>query len=435
MIVRLIFVLALAVSASLVPVSRAKESPGSSVWSVIGVEQTRPCGSLGGLAADRGGRTLMLWSDCAGSSGSAITALATRAAGGGFRRTGELSGVVTALARQGDGAMLAALTNVSNRGLRAADVSTTGRVVRVTQLTRRFVRWVDVAADDRGNAMVAWVTSAVPQRLQVRIRTRGHHTFGPALTLVELGADVGGLSVAIGPRGKLAVLWASQRSGRRSVLARLRPAEASAFEPPIPAGGNDRLAVIDSAFTATGSLVAIWRTTDAGEQQDRPAVVRVATLPNGSRRFIGQRTLGTGVDNDHWFYGHAVRATSAGRTAVVAWTDVKHAVHLMHVTPAGLISQPQTPDTDGLLGDLVATVSGTILVSWGHHPYAGSADGQLVAAVQLPGGRLGAPQPVGPPGTQPAGAAIDAPGTRAVIASTAYDSAGSTITIYQQQIR
>jgi hypothetical protein len=46
MVVRWIFVLSLAVSAALVSVSRATESPGGSAWSVIGVEQTRPFGSL-----------------------------------------------------------------------------------------------------------------------------------------------------------------------------------------------------------------------------------------------------------------------------------------------------------------------------------------------------------------------------------------------------
>jgi hypothetical protein len=154
-----------------------------------------------------------------------------------------------------------------------------------------------------------------------------------------------------------------QRNGQRSVFARVRQPGAHAFEPPIPAGRNDRIAVIDSAFIATGGLVAIWRTTDAGEQQDRPAVVRVATLPNRSRRFIGQRTLGIGVDSDPlalW----ARRAGDVRRPHGRRGLDVKHAVHLTHITPAGLVGQPQTLDTDGLLGELVATASGTILVTW-----------------------------------------------------------------------
>jgi hypothetical protein len=430
MVVRWIFVLLLAVSAALVPVSRATESPGSAAWSVIGVEQTRPCGSLGGVAADRAGGTLMLWSDCAGSSGSATTTVATRPAGGVFRRAGESPGVVTALARHGDGAVLAALTNGSNRGLRAADVSMTGRIVRVTQLTQRFVRWVAVAADDRGTR------SSRGSRPWRRSASRCASAPGVIARSVQRSAwsRMERMLAASVWRSGRAGSWRS--SGHRSATASVRCSPASAgrgaFEPPIPRR-NDRLAVIDSAFTAMGNLVAIWRTTDAGEQQDRPSVVRVATLPNGSRRFIGRRTLGIGVDNDHWIYGHAVRATSAGGTAVVAWTDVKRrAPHARHARGAG----QSATDTRHRW-----TVGRPRHHRIGHHPrqlgtpsLRGTrrrAVGRGRATPRRPTRRA----PAGGPARDTTRRSRHTQGTRAVMASTAYDSAGSTITIYQQQIR
>jgi hypothetical protein len=413
------------------PMSLA-QTPSAPTWPAIGAMQTTPCSQTAGVAGNRAGGTLAVLSDCSASPNGRVV-IAMRPPDGELARAAEIPGRLIALAPQGDGGVLAGVGTASNRGFAVADVSTAGRVEHVAQLTRRFVSPVDIAANDRGQAIAAWVPTARPS-VQVRIRARRGEAFGPPVNVVNPGQQVSGLSVAIGRDGALAVLWASPREGHRSVFARLGRVGTRALGPPIRVGANDRVASIDAAFSAAGVLTVIWRTADAGIEQNRPAVVRAATLPRGARRFRTHR-LGVGVDDLHLRFGPGVRVMAAGTDAVLAWTGVDHVVRLASVSRTGDIGPAELLERDALLGDLAGSPEARVLITWLRHPYAGSANEQLVASIRFPIGRLTAPEPIGPLGSLPAAAAIDPTSARAAVASMSDGvTPVSTFTIFQRQI-
>lgn len=399
-------------------------------WATVAVDATGTCASVPRVAVDRRGRALEAWSECVNGRDAVdgyVTVVATHRPGGRLRRAARLPGTLTSLTPGLDGAALLTLTDERRRGLLAADVTTGGGIGATARLSRRFLRFERAASNDRGMTVVAWVTNRLPQRLQVRVRARGERAFGALETVAVFAreGDVGRVSVAVGPRGELAVLWASARGARRSMLARIRRAGAPTFGPPVRVGRSDRLATIASAFTATGRLVAVWSSADAGEQQDRPAVVRVASLRRGGRRFTRERVLGVGVGRERTPVGPAVAAIAAGDGAVVAWTSAGARVRVASVTPRGTVARPRTLDTDGLLADLVASRSGTVLVTWLHHAEPNAVDARIHAAVRPVGDPFGEGEPAGPPRSRPGGAALDRSGTRALVAWTTAGAASS----------
>ena len=308
----------------------AKEPPGAGV---VG-DRRRADQALRfawGVAADRRGRTLMVLQRLrrqqrVGEHGGCDAPI------GGVLACREMPGVVTALARQGDGAVLAALNE-------------------------RVESW----------AWSSWSGRRRPQR-----------------------GDRAGRS------------WRSFGIAAQRPTVRCSPASAR----PGCARSNRR---------------STWAATIASRLSTQPSPPRARWLPSGappSMPASGCRAssawvmingsavswaddVGTTWISTTWFSGTR-RAASAGRTAVVAWTDVEHVVHLTRITPAGWV-EPATDTrhrwTVGRPGR--HRIAGTILVSWGTIPTRDPADGQLVAAVQRSGRRLGVPQPVGRRGHNP----------------------------------
>ena len=288
---------------------------------------------------------------------------------------------------EGDGTSLVALSDETQHGLVAVDVTAGGRIIRTATLSRRFLYDRHVASNARGTTLVAWVTSRLPQRLQVRVRSGRGSAFGPPITLAMFAreGDVGGVSVAVGPRGELAVLWASARHGRRYVLARIRRAGARAFGPALRVGTNDRIAAIASAFTTTGAVPPSGALPTAASSKTVPRRARGVASPRraplcpraspGHRR----RPRATG-------HRRAVGATGTGDGAMVAWTSARYQLRAAAVTPAGRVAQPRTLDSDGLLAALVTSHSGDVLVTWQHHPDPVGPDTRVEAALRPPGG-------------------------------------------------
>jgi len=396
--------------AVLAPAARA----GTAVpWSVT--EFDAPAAEA--LAVSPGGRLLLARAVC-GAAGCA-TAFSTRAAGSPLAEAATVPGRATGSVAQRTGGALVLTTPLTQRGLVAVDVSATGTVRRSRMLTRRFARDASAASNGSGASAVIWLTSRLPQRLQVRTRTRDGAAFGPARTLARFGREggFGGGSVAVGPRGEIAVLWAAHGALR----ARVQPPGGPGFGPVLRAGPSDRRAQVAPAFTEGGTLVAAWRSADGGAEQSRVAVVRVASLRPGARRFDRGRRLGEGADAETLALGRGVglRAFAAGRTANVAWTSRSLQVRLATVHADGAVTAVRVLDPRAVLVDAAGSAAGRALVAWTHDPL-----GQEPAAramLRLTPRRLGPIEPIGPGVARATGVALDPAATRALVTWGAAD--------------
>ena len=392
----------------------AHGAPAGGGWSVSASDVALDGGATT-LARD--GRALAVGSTCdtAGCTGT----LATHAPGEAFLPGAELPGSSAAFTALRGGAALLVTTLPRRRGLSASDVAITGRIVRSTGLTRRVVREAIAASNRDGATAVAWLTNRLPQRLRVRTRRNDGAAFAPARTLASFAREgrFGGAAVAVGPRGEIAVVWASGGS----LHARVQNAGAHRFGPVLRIRRSDRAAMIATAFTARGSLVAIWSSADGGEEQNRTAIVRVAMRRSGTAQFAPSHTLGAGAAREPLALAHgaAVRAVAAGSTAMVAWTTASLRTRIASVTGAGAVTGARTIDPDGVLGDAEGSASRHVLVAWTHAPL--SADAGARAAIATPGGRF-AGEPIGPRGSWATGAALDRAGNRALVTWGAGDA-------------
>ena len=387
-------------------------------WSPVSIELGPGCGSGSVLAIGSGARRLAAWSGCTESSPGAIT-LGTGRPGEPFRRTGELRGRIESVRPAARRGWLLTTVGSSGRGLRAVDVTAAGRVRDTTPLTDRALRFADAESTGGGTAAAAWVT-VVTRRLQVRVRRPGVRRFEPPVTLSSFARDgsAGGVAVAVGPRGEIAVLWAAGASLR----ARIRPEGARRFGPALRVGPADTVATIAPVFTAGSRLAVIWQTADGGEEQDRPARVRVAALRAGERRFAGTLLAGDGVAREQAMFGgaHVQAVTVAGR-AYVAYTGATTGVHVAELTARGTLRRVQSLDPRGVLTALSGSSTGAALVSWTHLPRTFDDpgtfphDAQAHAAVRVPGARFGAAEAVGPEGTIVTGTVLARSGDRAAL--------------------
>lgn len=391
----------------------AHGAPAAKGWSVL--ESDAAAG--GAVTLGRDGHVVSAGVAC--DEESCTTPLATRAPGEAFRSAGDVPGLAVAFAPLRDGGPLLVTTPLERRGLTATDVTTTGSVVRSSALTRRFTREAMAASNRNGTTAVAWLTNRLPQRLRVRSRGRDGTPFGRARTLASFAreGDFGGGAIAVGPLGEIAVVWASAGS----LVSRAQEPGAHRFGPPRRVGPSDRLARIDTAFTARGSLVTIWSSADGGEEQNQPAVVRVALRRAGAMRFERHHKLGGGAAREPLALarGTAVRAVAAGSTAMVAWTTATLRTRIAAVTAAGLVSGARGIDSRGVLADAVGSTSRRVLIAWTHDPLGAGPEARAV--ISKPGGRFGPGEPVGPAGSWATGAALDRAGTRALVTWVAGD--------------
>jgi hypothetical protein len=200
----------------------------------------------------------------------------------------------------------------------------------------------------------------------------------------------------------------------------LRPG-ARRFGPELRAGRSDRVAHTSAAYTAAGTLAAIWTSADGGEEQDRTAIVRVAAMPAGARRFARVRRLGEGADRETLLFGYGtgVRAVAAGRTANVTWTSRSKQVRLATVHADGTVTAVRTLDAGGVLVDAVGSTTGRALIAWNHDPLGPDAGARAVLRVSPQ--RLGPIESVGPADSRATAALLDAGATRALVSWGAGD--------------
>ena len=244
-----------------------------------------------------------------------------------------------------------------------------------------------------------------PPQLRIRVRRRDGGAFEPARTIASFAreGDFGGADVAVGPRGEIAVMWAAGGS----LVAHVQEPRARRFGARLRVGRSDRLAKVAAAFTTGGRLVTIWSSADGGEEQNRPAIVRIALRRAGAMRFARAHKLGVGAAREPLALarGTAVRAVGAGSTAMVVWTSGTLRTRIASVTAAGTVTRARTIDPDGVLVDAVGSTSRRVLVAWTHDPSGAGASAQAVIAP--PGRRFGPGAPVGPAGSWATGAALD----------------------------
>jgi hypothetical protein len=391
----------------------AHGAPAAGTWAVSDAD----IDTGGAIVLARDGHVLSAGVACDASS--CTTPLATRAPGEAFRIVGEVPGATAAFAPLRDGGALLVTARPTQRGLTATDVTNAGRIVGSTVLLRRFARDAMAASNRDGTTAVAWLTNRLPQRLQVRWRERDRTPFGRARTLATFTreGDFGHGTVAVGPRGEIAVLWASGGS----LVARFREPGARRFGPPLRAGRSDRVAKVAAAFTSRGRLVTIWSSADGGEEQNRTAIVRVAARAAAAGSFTPPHKLGEGAAREPLLFarGTAVRAVAAGSTAMVAWTPASLRPRIAAVTTAGTVSGARGIDSRGVLVDAAGSTSRRVLIAWTHDPLGAGPEARAV--VSKPGGRFGPGKPVGPAGSWATGAVLDTAGTRALVTWVAGD--------------
>lgn len=387
----------------------AVAAPGRTGWSVAELDAEAPPHDL--LALSPGGGLLTAGPEC--GADACETVLAHRPPGGVLAVSGRIPGAPAAFARISGGAALVVTTPLSRRGLTAVDVRATGAVGRSMEIARPYVRVAAAASNGTGATGVAWLTNRLPQRLRIRTRGRDRARFGPARTIARFTreGDFGGMAVAVGPRGEVAVLWASDGALR----ARVAHVGERGLGPALRVGRSDTRARPAAAFSAAGTLAAIWSGADGGEEQNRTAVVRVAARPLGARGFTRARTLGGGVDAETLAFagGAAVRAFAAGRTVNVAWTSRSRRVKLATVHANGAVTAVRALDARGVLADAAGSVTGRALITWTHDPLGPDAGARALLRVSAQ--RLGATEPVGPAGSRATGAVLDGTATRALV--------------------
>jgi hypothetical protein len=387
----------------------AHGAPSGAGWAIT--EADPAVAPMVPLSLAPGGRVLLKGSECDATTCS--TVLATHAPGGPFERAARLRDQIHASTPLRAGAALLVTSPFGPSRLTAVDVTPAGRVARSAVLERRRAADVAIASDRRGTAAVAWRTTAAPWRLRVRVRRRDGGAFGRARTIASFRRedDFGNAALAVGARGEVAALWAADGAVRSRVLRR----GARRFGPALRAGRSDRVARIAAAYTAGGTLAAIWSSADAGEEQDRVAIVRVAGLRPGAGRFARSVRLGEGADRETLVFGHgmAVRAVAAGRTANVAWTTRSMRVRLATLHADGSVTAARTLDARGTLADAAGSWTGRALFTWTHDPLGPSSAARAV--LRLTPAMLGSIEPAGPAGSRATAAVLDDAATRALV--------------------
>jgi hypothetical protein len=393
-------------------------SAQAATWTVT---ETGPAvGPAQPVSVARDGRILATGARCDGSA--CETVLATRPPGGAFAIAGRVAGAVGASVPLRGGGALLVTAPVDRRGLTAVDVTRAGRVRRTSALEQRHADDPVAASDRRGTAAVAWLTSTAPRQLRVRVRRRDGGAFGPARTLATVArvGDFGGVAVAVGPRGEVAVLWVSDGALRVRVLR----AGARRDSGVLRAGRSDRLARIAASFSASGTLTAIWSSADGGEEQNRTAIVRVAALRPGARGFARSHKIGAGgaLETLAAAHGVPVAVASTGRTALVAWTSRSLRVRVATVHADGSVTAVRGIEANAVLAAAAAAPGGRALLAVTRDPLG--LEPSARAALVAPGPRLGVTEPAGPAGSWATSAVLDDAGAAAVVGWSAGDPAG-----------
>jgi hypothetical protein len=306
---------------------------------------------------------------------------------------------------------------------------------------------VDIAGNDRGDIVVAWVEDrggAHGDRLWVAVRRPGG-SFGGASVLVGSGA-MEQVDVAVGARGDMQVAFTRRAivgrglpvtpsDGRaRRVQARFRRAGRS-FDRIRTLGENRGFVNFAGAVSDRGRAYLAWGTQDIGEEADEPWRVFAAVKPAGSSRYRSAQTLdpGNGIERPT---GPVAIALGPAQSATVAWSGVvvesqptfalRFPVRTATMTSSGSFAALQEiPGANGPVAGVVAAADGTTTVAWSdvgpQGPVGRASRGGMRAAVRLPGTTgFGATEVVTEPplaaNAEPAALGLDPADSRPVVA-------------------
>src|SRR5262249_43515685 len=197
-------------------------------------------------------------------------------------------------------------TNASR--LRYASASTDGAIGAPRRLTSTaaFSLSPTVAANARGDAVVAWVTpdkSGEHGAVWVAIRRAGGQ-FGAPTKLVD-GAGVDAVAAAVSGKGDLLVAFTrshyamvkGHRRLQRHVEARWRDAGRSSFSSVQTLGDERGYALLSAAASPnSGRMAVAWGSQDAGEEANEPWRVYAALRGSGTHAFRATQTLEPGAE-------------------------------------------------------------------------------------------------------------------------------------------
>jgi len=191
----------------------------------------------------------------------------------------------------------------------------------------------DLAVNDRGDAIAAWVQSrdttgatALNDRVWISTRRAGG-AFARPTVLVGSGR-ITSVDVAAGANGDLLVAFTrapivhGRETRPRAVAVRYRRAGHS-FGSIRTVGPNQGFADIATAIASNGRGYVAWGTQDLGEEANEPFRVYAAVKPAGPNRFRRPTLLDDGGGGLQRPVGRVAIAVAANADATVAWSGVR----------------------------------------------------------------------------------------------------------------
>jgi hypothetical protein len=219
-----------------------------------------------------------------------------------------------------------------------------------------------VAVNARGDEAVVWRNRLddFNATVQLSVRPAGG-AFSAPIAITEAPGQNETPSVAVGPEGRVLVLWAVEADteylARELVVASWGSVDGGAFTAPKAIsgyeGGNGFM-YPQAAIAGDGEGLAIWRGLD--EQ------VHWATSAPGSESFSAPRAIANPSED---LFNQTVAVSSNG-AAVVAWTDYS-AVYSAVREPGGSFGATQTVESKSCAGDdLHAAIddAGAAVLDW-----------------------------------------------------------------------
>lgn len=274
----------------------------------------------------------------------------------------------------------------------------------------RFIGLTSLAVSPRGDVAVAWEEipagqdeDAVRSRIRVAVRPAGGR-FGRPLTLATDYLE-GNVDVSFGIGRDLVVAYTSDRG-----TVDVRPWRPSGGFGAVQTLGRHRGRVeLQAAVSPAGRAVVAWETDDGGEEISRTKVVWAALRPAGSRRFRRAQLLDPGTIAASSDPGIRVGMDVRGR-ATVAWNQTQapeaNLVRLVRIATTGATGRFRRSDQvtgDGRLLDLAVAPDGRAVIV-----FASAQGTRIDAAVRpLAAPTFGPVEAVVARGASEAAAAID----------------------------
>jgi hypothetical protein len=285
-----------------------------------------------------------------------------------------------------------------------AFASTDGSIGTTHRLTNAAAFYLSptVAANARGDAVIAWVTpdkTGQHGAVWVAIRRAGGR-FGAPTRVVD-GAGVDTVAVAVSGKGDLVVAFTRSRyatvSGhrrlQRKVQARWRDAGHSSFSAVQTLGDERGYALLSAAASPTSGRMAVtWGTQDAGEEANEPWRVYAAMRGAGTRAFRATQTLEAGGAVERPSSGPKLAFDGSGG-ATVAWTSIVKPTSTTLAYPVRAAisgsdlrfgTPEQLADTGADL-DLAVEGDGAAVLAWAHTTEDYQLTDQILAATRAAG--------------------------------------------------